>query len=320
MPKEIRRDILVTTHLTMPPQTSYTAPITELQASALERLLRERSYDFGERPYSLFSAKGDRVQITVYTKGPKVLIQGKNTENFVRNILEPEILGEARLDYEEIHHPERFSPHFGIDESGKGDFFGPLVIAGVYVDSAIAHEFVDQGIRDSKRIKSTAQIRALAQRIRTQPGVLYEELVLTPPRYNALYERIGNLNRLLAWGHAQVIAQLHARRPDCPRALSDQFARSSLLERALGKKTPGLQLEQRTKAEDDPAVAAASILARECFVTWFEKQSKTLGIELPRGASRQTQETFRDLRERDPQNIARLGKMHFRFAAEPTDK
>src|SRR5205823_61564 len=82
----------------------------------------------------------------VYEKGPKVLVQGKGVEEFVQFELEPKILGEAKLGYEEVHSPEMFEPHFGVDESGKGDFFGPLVIAGVYVDRGIARKLVDAGV------------------------------------------------------------------------------------------------------------------------------------------------------------------------------
>ena len=103
-----------------------------------------------------------------------MLLQGKGIEEFVQFQLEPEILGEAKLGYEEVHSPEMFEPHFGIDESGKGDFFGPLVIAGVYVDRGIARKFMEAGIQDSKRIGSDARIRALGDAIRKTQGAVHE--------------------------------------------------------------------------------------------------------------------------------------------------
>ena len=108
------------------------------------------------KPYAYYGARKGKLNVTVYEKGPKVLIQGKDTEEFVKFILEPEILGEARLGYEEVHNPEMFQPHFGIDESGKGDYFGPLVIAGAYTDSestledAWVGELITQGSRASR--------------------------------------------------------------------------------------------------------------------------------------------------------------------------
>src|SRR5437868_2700433 len=125
-------------------------------------------------------------------KGPKVLVQGKGVEEFVQFELEPKILGEAKLGYEEVHSPEMFEPHFGIDESGKGDFFGPLVIAGVYVDRAIARQLIDAGVQDSKRIGSDARIRALADTIRKATIGLTDRVLVGPAKYNELYRDFGN--------------------------------------------------------------------------------------------------------------------------------
>ena len=111
---------------------SYTSPIKAGDVEKIRALLELGGFDFTSKPYAHFSAKKGKLNVTVYEKGPKVLVQGKETEDFVRFTLEPEILGEAKLGYEEVNQPDMFEPHFGIDESGKGDFFGPLVVAGVY--------------------------------------------------------------------------------------------------------------------------------------------------------------------------------------------
>src|SRR3989440_3584806 len=152
--------------------TSYTHPLTPDQAAKLRTLLKELGFEFAEKPYTLFFAQKDKLSVAVYEKGPKVLLQGKGSEEFVQFQLEPKILEQAKLGYEEVHSPEMFEPHFGIDESGKGDFFGPLVIAGVYVDREIARKFLDAGIQDSKRIGSDARIRSLAEIIRTTSGAI----------------------------------------------------------------------------------------------------------------------------------------------------
>src|SRR6266581_8050266 len=148
---------------------SYTHPLTREQATKLRALLQELGFEFSQKDYTLFFAQKNRLSVAVYEKGPKVLLQGRGVEEFVQFELEPKILGEAKLGYEEVHSPEMFEPHFGVDESGKGDFFGPLVIAGVYVDAPVARKFLDAGIQDSKRIGSDARIRALAKIIRTTP-------------------------------------------------------------------------------------------------------------------------------------------------------
>jgi ribonuclease HIII len=131
---------------------SYTHVLTTEQASRLRALLEETGFTFAPKPYTIFFGQKNKLSVAVYEKGPKVLVQGKGVEEFVQFELEPKILGEAKLGYEEVHAPEMFKPHFGVDESGKGDFFGPLVISEVYVDSGIARKLLDAGVQDSKRI------------------------------------------------------------------------------------------------------------------------------------------------------------------------
>src|SRR5713226_6803272 len=149
---------------------SYTHALTNEQAMKLRALLDELGFEFWPKEWTLFFAQKNKLSVAVYEKGPKVLVQGKGFEEFVQFELEPKVLGEAKLGYEEVHSPEMFEPHFGVDESGKGDFFGPLVISGVYVDRLIARKLLDAGVQDSKRISSDARIRALAQTIRKITG------------------------------------------------------------------------------------------------------------------------------------------------------
>src|SRR6267143_23066 len=175
---------------------SYTSLLTQEQATKLRALLEELGFEFSPKEYTLFFAQKNRLSVAVYEKGPKVLVQGRGVKEFVQFELEPKILGEAKLGYEEVHTPEMFQPHFGVDESGKGDFFGPLVISGVYVDREIARKFLDAGIQDSKRIGSDAKIRSLAEIIRKTPGAIGDTVAIGPERYNDLYEKFGNLNTL----------------------------------------------------------------------------------------------------------------------------
>jgi len=298
------------------PVTSYTVPLTDAQAATLRQLLADRGYDFATKPHALFAASKGKLNVTVYQKGPKVLVQGKDTADFIRFTLEPEVLGEARLGYEEVLDPAHFAPHFGIDESGKGDFFGPLVIAGVYTDAAITRHLIAAGVMDSKRVTSAARIRQLAASIRATPGCTTAIIAIGPARYNELHASFGNLNRLLAWGHARCIAQLAATRPDCPRALSDQFARPEVLQRALRQQNLTITLEQRTKGEADTAVAAASIIARERFIDWIDKTSQACGVKLPLGAAATVVQAARELvASRGPEALGQAAKLHFRTTA-----
>lgn len=296
--------------------TSHTAALTKDQVELLRGVLREGGFDFESKPHAVFAARKGKLNVIVYEKGPKVLVQGKDTGDFVRFTLEPQVLGEARLGYEEVLEPELFEPHFGVDESGKGDFFGPLVVAGVFTDATIARSLIDAGVMDSKRISSPARIRKLADAIRQTPGVAAELVSIGPERYNEMIASFGNLNRLLAWGHARVIEKLAAARPECPRALSDQFARPEVLERALRDKGITLKLDQRTKGESDIAVAAASILARERFIDWIDKTSAACGIRLPLGASDAVIQAGRALVARHGGDaLKKTAKLHFRTTA-----
>ncbi|HEY5991342.1 MAG TPA: ribonuclease HIII, partial [Candidatus Udaeobacter sp.] len=296
---------------------SYTHPLTKEQATKLRALLEELGFEFSPKQWTIFFAQKNKLSVAVYEKGPKVLVQGRGVEEFVQFELEPKILGEAKLGYEEVHSPEMFQPHFGVDESGKGDFFGPLVIAGVYVDPGIARKFLDAGVVDSKRIGSDARIRTLADMIRKSSLGLVETVLIGPAKYNELYEKFGNLNRLLGWGHARVIENLLARKPGCLRSLSDQFADAGVIRASLLKHGRKIAIEQRPRAESDIAVAAASIVAREAFINWLDRKSKELGLRLQRGVSLGVKESARKLVEMNgPAALREVAKVHFRTAHE----
>jgi len=299
------------------PMNSYTHALTKDQATELRALLEELGFEFSPKQYTLFFAQKNKLSVAVYEKGPKVLVQGRGVEEFVQFELEPKILGEAKLGYEEVHSPEIFEPHIGVDESGKGDFFGPLVIAGAYVDRGIARKLLDAGVVDSKRIGSDARIRALADTIRKSSLGLVEIVLIGPAKYNELYDKFGNLNRLLGWGHARVIENLLAKKPECPRSLSDQFADARVITASLLKHGRKIAIEQRPRAESDIAVAAASILAREAFINWLERKSKELGLRLERGVSPSVKENARKLVELNgPGALREVAKVHFRTAHE----
>ena len=296
---------------------SYTMPIKDSDIETIRAILDEAGFEFKEKSYAHFSAKKGKLNVTVYEKGPKVLVQGKETEDFVKFTLEPLVLGEARLGYEEVNEPEMFEPHFGIDESGKGDFFGPLVIAGAYTDATSTRALMDAGVMDSKRITSAYKIAKLAKIIRDTRGVSYEIVSIGPEKYNEMYGSFRNLNRLLAWGHARVIRSLVEKVPSCPRALSDQFARKEVLEKELARHGVDIELQQRTKGESDVAVAAASILARERFVQWIAASSEKSGVTIPLGAGPHVLDAARELiSEHGNDILPKVAKMHFKTAQE----
>ena len=268
----------------MEKKNSYTVKLTPGQMDAAARILREGNYRMRKVEHTVAAAEGEDCQIALYKSG-KCLAQGKGAADWITFVLEPQVLGEARLGYEDILNPEANAPHMGVDESGKGDFFGPLVIAAAYVDEAIARDLKAMNVRDSKTITTDKAAQDLARKIRARLGDRFAVVSIGPAAYNRLYVTMKSVNRILAWGHARAIENLLEKVPDCPRALSDQFGPEQQIQRALQQKGRKIKLEQRHKAESDIAVAAASILARAGFLTALAALGTKHGVKLPKGAS-----------------------------------
>jgi len=294
----------------------FTHKLSEAQVLQLREAILGKGFVLGPLEYGHFSARKGKCVLQMYLSG-KLVVAGKEAREFVEFTLEPEILGEARLGYEKVRNPEMYAPHFGIDESGKGDLFGPLVVAGVYVDEDTAERLVEIGVRDSKTITTDKKIGELAEEIgKTVRGGM-ELITIGPERYSDLYRKFGNLNRMLAWAHGKVIANLHAKVPSCPRALSDQFGDPKLVVGELRRQEVEIQLEQRTKAESDIAVAAASILARAEFVRSLSRLSMQAGAELMKGAGAGVKKQAIEIyAKQGREGLAKLSKTHFRTFAE----
>ncbi|MBQ6472847.1 MAG: ribonuclease HIII [Victivallales bacterium] len=301
--------------------TSHVCDLNEAQADSLRSLLAERGWEFSTPPpYARWRAKKAKVNVVAYESG-KTTVQGKGTDEFVRFTLEPEILKQFRYGYEsqlaELETPDMFLPHAGIDESGKGDYFGPLVVACCYTDGNSAKILLEAGVADSKTIKNDAKMLQLDEVIRkTCPGQ-FALVTVGPEAYNRLYDSFGNLNRLLAWGHAKALEKLLELVPDCPRAIDDQFAASkSTVENALQERGRRIILEQHPKAEADVAVAAASILARAEFVRHLKRLGDSISVLLPRGGGPAVKQTARQLASSGGEALLRrLAKIHFSITA-----
>ncbi len=297
----------------------HTGKLTDEQASTLQAALVARNWKTRTVPYARFAFESDKTNIVFYESG-KLVVQGRGTQEFVEFVLEPEVLKQAKLGYETVLNPDLLLPRFGVDESGKGDFFGPLCIAGVYVNEAVINAWKDLGVRDSKNISSDKKIAELAEKIRHTPGCVADTVVVGNEAYNRLYAKMKSVNTLLAWGHARVIENLMGKRyqmnPPPVKAISDQFAASkSVIEKALMVQGKEIQLVQRHKAEEDIAVAAASILARDEFVKGLAKLEKQYGLEFPKGAGVNVDKVAKEFVEsRGAGELAKVSKMHFRTA------
>ena len=301
------------------PLTSHTCKLDDAQAAKLHAWLKDHPWTFRQVPYARFAAVKDRVNVVFYESG-KLVVQGKGAQEFVEFILEPEIIGAAKLGYEDVLNPDLLLPRIGVDESGKGDFFGPLCVAGVYVNEAVVKAWRDKGIRDSKNISSDKKIAELAEVIRETPGCVTSVVPIGNEAYNRLYQNFKSVNKLLAWGHARVIENLmgqrHRMNPPPARAISDQFAASKdVIGKALMTLGREIELVQRHKAESDLAVAAASILARHEFVTRLAALGKPFGMVFPKGASTAVDKAAKEfVSKQGAENFRQVAKLHFRTA------
>ncbi len=299
------------------PLTSHTCKLSAGEADRLHAHLRERGYAFREVPYARFAAGKDKLTVVFYESG-KLVVQGKGTQEFIEFVLEPEVLRRAERGYETILNPDLLLPRIGVDESGKGDFFGPLCIAAVYVNEPVVKALEKAGVRDSKRITSDKRIREVADVIRETPRCVASVVAIGNESYNRLHAKMGSVNRILAWGHARVIENLLEQRdrlnPPPARAISDQFASNkAVVAKALMSLGREIELVQKHKAEEDLAVAAASILARCEFVNRLTELEKKYGAKLPKGASTAVDAAAKSFFEKHgADELAKVAKMHFR--------
>ncbi len=279
-------------------------------ADKLRSDLVEQGFTLSTPAYTVFSAQKKGVSCTLYTSG-KLTVQGKDMGDFIAFYLEPEILQSVAFSYPETQ--VSLQARIGIDESGKGDFFGPLCVAGVQADEAKIKELLKFGVRDSKQI-SDKVIKKLSVQIRTLcPHAI---VFISPKKYNELYANFRNLNRLLAWGHATAISELVAK-TGCTQVIIDQFASEHVVQNALKQKHIEVELTQRHRAEADPVVAAASILARAAFLDGLEKLGKQFEIELPKGASPQVVKIGKALvKKHGVQVLEQVAKLHFKTKEE----
>lgn len=244
-----------------------------------DAILKPKQYAFWEIKHKDFTA--------IFYNSSKFVIQGKNISSLLNKLSEQfnEFSKQATINIKDASEASSYDPlplpYIGTDESGKGDFFGPLVVAGVLIDEKNRQFFIDLGIKDSKTLKDE-QILKMAKEI--QKHSTFSVVVINNARYNELYIKFRNLNKLLAWGHARVIENILEKTP-CEYALSDKFGDESLIQNALMKQGRSIKLEQRVRAESDIAVAAASILARATFVQRIRDLESFYGCKFPKGCN-----------------------------------
>lgn len=276
----------------------------------LRELLHAAGYVLEERPHARFMARGPGATVTMYKSG-KVLVTGKSDKAVAKKLLVVE--GVEPLTPTMAAQPAgatSFVARAGTDESGKGDYFGPLVAAAVIVDEpTVEKHLAAEGVRDSKTLTS-ATVQRLDELVRRH--CVHDVVVIGPEAYNRIYSEARNLNAVLAWGHARALENVLEKK-SVGRAVADQFGDKRYIEQALLARGRKLKLDQHPRAEADLAVAAASVLARAEFVRRLDDLGRQWGMALPKGGGPDVLQAARTfVRRHGKDSLGKVAKLHFR--------
>lgn len=290
----------------------YTNKFKPVEFSKIRRFFEEKKSSFSPLQYAQWRAEGKDFNASLYNSG-KFVIQGKTVDNIVSEF--EKYMGifsqnnSLLITPNSIENDLNFQEYIGTDESGKGDLFGPLVIAGVYTNDALSEKFIGLGIKDSKKLDDKTIIKLSAHIRNSAP---HSVVVIMPEKYNELYNSFKNLNKLLAWGHARAIENV-LNKQACKYAISDKFGDEALIKNALMKNGQTIQLEQRTKGESYIAVAAASVIARAEFVKRCNELKNKFNIDFPKGVSDKVISAGKDyISKYGKEQLNQVAKMHFK--------
>lgn len=264
------------------------------EVSVLRQRLHDSGYSITGPPES-FSAVGQNLNARYYKTG-KLVVQGRATPIFLDQFLK-EIVG-ARYE----------QPVVGSDESGKGDYFGPLVVAAVWVDRWAAETLLEASAQDSKNLSDASATRTAVEIAASCP---HSVIAIGPKRYNELYDRMHNLNKILAWAHARAIENVLDQR-ECALAITDKFGDPALVEKALMEKGKKLYLTQEPHAERELPVAAASILARAEFLKRLSSLGKQYSMHFPKGATDVEDAARKFVKTYGEEKLRQVAKWHFK--------
>ena len=284
--------------------------LPEEQFGRFRDYLKRVGFKFEQRPHQVFLARAEKLVVSLYESG-KVVFGGvdRQLEREVRWYLTR--LGAAGEALPRGLAEVSGKTRIGTDESGKGDYFGPLVVAGVLLDKRSEKELLAQGAKDSKKL-SDERIMALERQVKRVLGAgRWEVLRIDPERYNTLYDELGDLNGMLAWAHSRLIENLLTGHPDCGLAVVDEFSARSL-RAALMNKGSAIRVVQSDRGERDTAVAAASILARAEYLRRLERMGHAYGMEFPKGASAVVGPAREIVKRCGRDVLSKVAKTHFR--------
>ena len=279
-------------------------------AAKLKVDLPAQGFVLASPQYTVFQAKKKGVSCTLYESG-KLVVQGKEMAEFIEFYLEPEVLQSFAFSYSQLDLD--LTPRIGADESGKGDLFGPLCVAALYASGDQINELSKLGIQDSKKMNDKKMI-GIAKELKK--NFTHHIVRIGSLKYNELYSKFGNLNRMLAWQHTVGLENI-IQKTTCRYVILDQFASEHVMENMLKQKKVELDLTQRTKAEEDIVVAAASVLARVAFLDGLWQLEQDWNFSFPKGSGAQAKAAGKKfVAEHGPENLKKVAKMHFKTASE----
>ncbi|MBD3287684.1 ribonuclease HIII [candidate division KSB1 bacterium] len=279
----------------------FSTPMDAGREPVIKEFLNKRGFEFTTVNHAFWKAQHAGISIIFYKSG-KLVIQGKGAVDFAHEFLEIPDQNQG------LEHITNINAWIGADEAGKGDFFGPLVVAAVHITKKDVRELVMLQVQDSKRM-TDKKITQIAEKIRQKFD--YALKIIEPGEYNRIYPQYNNLNKLLARAHGEVISRL-LKKHTSDAVLIDKFADESLIENELRSKTR-TKLVQIERAEINPAVAAAAILARSSFVEVLTRISQKYNIVLPKGASEQVVSSGKEfVRAHGKSKLENVAKLHFK--------
>jgi ribonuclease HIII len=278
--------------------------------------LAKLGFKLEDRQYQVFLARYGKFTVNLYESG-KVTFGGsdKELQQEVEWFLE-KLGGKAPEKPKGAGFEGRI--RIGTDEVGKGDFFGPLIVAGALLDEEAEKRLAKIGVKDSKEISGDKKMLEMAEGIAEILGRdRIEVITINPLKYNELHAKMGNLNLLLGWAHARAIENLLRKNKDCTLAISDQFGDPDYIASSLMARGKTIELVQITKGGRDLAVASASVLARAKFVSAMNKMSDDFDFEFPKGASEKVVKAAKEFVEaRGVAPLGKVAKLHFSILEE----
>lgn len=297
-----------------------TLQIEEEKFEEFRQYLENLGFSFEDRPYQIFLARKSGLVVNLYDSG-KIVFGGKNEKlkEDVTDFINSMGAIEVEKPKKEYKGPDLSGKtRIGTDEVGKGDYFGPLVIAGVLIDNEIEKKLEDLRIKDSKKLSDVTISDTAFEIKKLLDWKQCEVIWISPLKYNILHKKLKNLNKILGWGHARAIENLLRNGLGCKIAIADQFGDPSHIKTSLMKKGKTIELVQAHRAEEDIAVATASILARETFITKVKEMSENYGVEFPKGASQVMDKAKEFIDIYGIGALQNVAKIHFSTTAKVT--